>query len=255
LRRADVVMLGNSRTQRAFSTEATADFFRGIGASFYVAGFGYGENVTFAQALFEKLEPRPRAVIVNADPFFDADVSWPARTLLKTENGEGVYGDKEAWQAVHREVCGGDAGLEWLCGDAPAIFRSVTDGRWHLVDHGAPAAIPISRDPEDPSGVRPAAERERWAERARRFLGVLADSGVPRDCVLFTVVPSDFTTYAAARDLARRFGIEVVTADLAGLATTDGSHLTRPSAERWSAALLERAERRLNDCIAGPGLS
>lgn len=244
LRRADVLMLGSSRVQRAFSTEATEAFFRRLGASFYVAGFGYGENVAFAQALIEHLSLRPRAVIVNADPFFDTDLSWPARTLLKTENGDDIYEEKEAWQEVHRKVCGGDAAIGWLCGDRPAIFRSVKDGRWTLADYGPAEPLPIRPAGED----RWLDERDRLVRRAEAFLARLEASGVPRSCVLFTVIPSDFAPYGTARYVAGRTGVDLMTVDLPGLRTTDRSHLTPESAERWSAAQLDRMAPRLARC-------
>lgn len=244
LREADVLMLGSSRVQRAFSTQATEDFFRRIGASFYVTGFGYGENVAFAEALFDHLSLRPKAVIVNADPFFDTDLSWPARTLLKMENGEDIYEHKEAWQAVHRELCAGDGAVDWLCGDRPAIFRSVKDGRWTLANYG-----PVQPKPIQPAGEeRWLDERDLLAERAERFLDDLEAAGVPRACVLFTVIPSDFATYDTARYVAGRTGVEMKEVRLPDLRTTDGSHLTPESAERWSAAQLDRMASRLQDC-------
>lgn len=242
LRRADVLILGNSRTQRAFSTRATGDFFAALGARFYAMGFGYGENVNFAQALFERHGLRPRAVIVNADPFFDTDLSWPARTLLRTENGPTIYGGKLRWQELHRAVCG-DATTAWLCGDEQAIFRSATDGRWTL-STGRP-----SRD----LPIRPVAET-RWleqgdvlAERARSFLAGL---GVPRSCVVFTVVPSDFATYQTARHVAEAAGVPLVVAEEPDLLTTDRSHLTQASAERWSGSFLRAIEGRLRSCLS-----
>lgn len=248
LRKADVLMLGSSRVQRAFSTQATEDFFRRLGASFYVTGFGYGENVAFAQALIENLSLSPKAVIVNADPFFDTDLSWPARTLLKMENGDDIYEDKGTWQEVHREFCGGDAATGWLCGDQPAIFRSVKDGRWTLANYEQAKPLPIRPAGEE----RWLGERERLVRRAQAFLDRLDAAGVPRSCVLFTVIPSDYATYDTARHMAERTGVELVTVELPGLQTTDGSHLTPESAERWSAAQLDRMAPRLADCTGAP---
>src|ERR1700689_4475945 len=46
---ADVVFLGNSRTQFAFSTRAVSEYFSRIGSSFYALGFGYDDKSTFAE--------------------------------------------------------------------------------------------------------------------------------------------------------------------------------------------------------------
>ena len=46
-RNADVLFLGNSRLQVAFSTAATANWFSAASARYYLLGFGYYENVIF----------------------------------------------------------------------------------------------------------------------------------------------------------------------------------------------------------------
>lgn len=245
MKRAEVLILGNSRTQRAFSSEATAAFFRDLGTRFYTAGFGYAENMTFAQALVEKHGLRPRAVVVNADPFFDAGVSWPARTLLRMENGPTIYEGKQRWQEAHRAVCGSAAGA-WLCGETPAIFRSAVDGRWHLAGERRSRDLPIRPRDEE----RWLAQREILVERAEAFLGTL---GVPRSCVVMTVVPSDDAPFETAKLVAEAVGVPFVTVEVPDLRTTDRSHLTGPSAERWSGAFLEAVEDRLRSCLPETG--
>ncbi|HEX9168266.1 MAG TPA: hypothetical protein VF886_04965 [Roseiarcus sp.] len=42
--KADVLFLGNSRMQKAFSTNATTDWFSAASARYYLMGFSYGET-------------------------------------------------------------------------------------------------------------------------------------------------------------------------------------------------------------------
>src|SRR5262249_42639470 len=71
LRRAEVLVLGNSKAMFAFSTRATEDAFRRLGVPYYLLGFGYGESQLFPLALIKKYGLRPKALIINADPFFE----------------------------------------------------------------------------------------------------------------------------------------------------------------------------------------
>src|ERR1700751_2501859 len=54
VRDADVVFLGNSRLQFAFSTRATAEWFCAASARYYLMGFLYYENVIFEEKLLRK---------------------------------------------------------------------------------------------------------------------------------------------------------------------------------------------------------
>src|SRR5271156_6368391 len=57
-RDADVLFLGNSRLQFAFSTSATADWFSAASARYYLLGFSYFENMIFTEPLLRKIGPR-----------------------------------------------------------------------------------------------------------------------------------------------------------------------------------------------------
>src|SRR5208283_3795761 len=74
-RNADVLFLGDSRLQVAFSTAATADWFSAASARYYPMGFSYYENVIFAEKLLSKIHPRARVYVINVDDFFDRSES------------------------------------------------------------------------------------------------------------------------------------------------------------------------------------
>ena len=56
---ADVLFLGNSRLQVAFSTAETADWFSRASARFYLLGFSYYENALFTEALLRRFAREP----------------------------------------------------------------------------------------------------------------------------------------------------------------------------------------------------
>src|SRR5438093_7844150 len=69
--RADVLLLGSSRLQIAFSGSRTAQWFSSLGARYFLLGFSDTENVVFLGPLLSKIRPQPRVVVVNVDNSFD----------------------------------------------------------------------------------------------------------------------------------------------------------------------------------------
>ncbi len=55
---AQVLFLGNSRTQFAFSSKATADWFSSLSESYYLLGFSHFENYTFEAPLLQQAAPK-----------------------------------------------------------------------------------------------------------------------------------------------------------------------------------------------------
>src|SRR6266849_1049503 len=64
---AEVLFLGSSRTQLAFSTVATAEWFSSASARYYLMGFGYNENALFARELLLKFKPQAKVYVVNIE--------------------------------------------------------------------------------------------------------------------------------------------------------------------------------------------
>ena len=59
---ADVIFLGDSRLQFAFSTAATAKWFSSASIKYYLLGFVGSENSAFARALLHKLRPKSKSL-------------------------------------------------------------------------------------------------------------------------------------------------------------------------------------------------
>jgi hypothetical protein len=238
LERADALFVGNSRMQFGFSAEPTRRWFAGIGATHYLVGFAYWENVNFEIPLLKKFTPRPKVAIVNVDSYFVPDQTEPAKAVMHDPAALGNYRRKEFWQIPHRFICGE---LPAFCGNNGAFFRSISTG-YYLRLGGNPGAFPVSEDPKIDS-----ASLEYSVGAAERLMRALP---VERSCVLFTIVPTDATKRVQAEALAHRLDVKFISPQIQGLTTFDRSHLDLDSATRWSAAFFEQAAPEISRCLS-----
>jgi hypothetical protein len=246
-RNADVLFLGDSRLQVAFSTVATGNWFSNPSARYYLMGFSYFENMIFARALLRKIGPRARVYVINIDDFFDKTESPPVKAILDDAGARQQYDVKRRWQRVHESIC---KTFATLCGAKFVIFRSRETGAYY--DYHAEGAInrkitPVSYDHTvDPKAVKSN------AVAAADFLSRFAQG----KCVILTVVPYVGTKIGNAEAIAKSLGMKLVTPGiLQGLQTFDGYHLDGPSAQRWSTAFLQVAGPSIRSCLAQPGAS
>jgi hypothetical protein len=241
-RKADVIFFGNSRLQFAFSTKAAATWFESQSIPYYLLGFSENERYRFEEGLVDRIGARARVYVVNVDRFFEESVSPSARQVMGNDSARDRIDRKRVWQRLHEPAC---AAAPALCGREYAIFRSRTTGAWMRAGRLPNRARPTS---EDPRLEQKQMERERVL--ADQFLRRL---DVPHDCVLLTSVPTVNGRRAHAKGLAAALGHELIAPEIEGLTTFDGSHLDDASAERWSAAFLEQARRRIRNCTLRSG--
>jgi hypothetical protein len=240
LQSADVLFLGNSRMQYGFSGEPTQRWFAAAGATHYLMGFSYWENVNFEMPLLKKIAPQARVFIVNVDSYFVPDQTEPAKAVMHDPSALSRYRRKEFWQAPHRFICGK---FPKVCGNNESFYRSVSTG-YYIRQGGDSGAFEVSEDPTIDSvsfGYSVGA-----AEQLLRALPV------ERSCVLFTIVPTTTTKRVQAEALAQRLGVKFISPQIPGLTTFDRSHLNADSAERWSAAFFEQAEPEIRRCLVAP---
>jgi hypothetical protein len=235
---AQVMFLGSSRMEFAFSTIATDDWFATHDLSYYLLGFSHTENVTFVAPLLEKIAPRASAYVINIDGFFDDRETEPVAAIGHGDNPESRYSRKRIWQAPHRVLC---SAVPSLCGDSLGFFRTRATGTWtfHGTDtlvHGGIADAPI----KDRAAVN------RRIEIGREFV---AELPVERGCVFFTVAPWAATPREEAETVAAALGVELLAPRGENLHTFDGSHLDDPSAEIWSQQFFASAGEHIERCV------
>lgn len=241
--RADVLFLGNSRMQFGFSTEAVEKFFAERQVPFYLLGFAYNGNWLFTRELLARDRHQARAYVINVDTFFDSVYTRPADAVLHDRGAHRRYITKQRWQPPHRLVCGA---APFLCGAGSAFFRLPGNGTWTADVRGIPPAPTVTDTVPDEPLI------EAYSRAAIEFVGTLP---VPRECIIFTVVPHERTRTVSHRRVAEAAGVRFIAPEVDGLMLFDGSHLDRPSAERWSAAFLQAAEPYLTPCLAAPARS
>jgi len=236
---ADVLIVGSSRLQFAFSGKATASWFSALDIHPYLLGFSASETVVFFEPLLAKIHPRAKVYVVNVDRFFDDRVSPPADQILHGHDILGRYEEKRTWQQLHRGLCGA---LPAACGTALAIYRTRETGIWRRMGSGPFEAKRVSDG--QPSRV------ERWDHYGKLAEKFLAQLPVDRSCVILTIVPTVETKRAEAMAIAAKLGHDLLAPQIEGLSTFDGSHLDDASAERWSAAFFQAAGPRIRSCVA-----
>jgi hypothetical protein len=241
-RNADVLFLGNSRLQVAFSTAATADWFSAASARYYLLGFSYFENMIFAEELLTRIRPRARVYVINVDDFFDRSESPPVKTILHDPEAQNRYERKRLWQRVHEPVCKSFAAL---CGVKFVIFRSRETGAYYTEGAAQQKITPVSYDEVFSQNVV-----NSNTAAAIDFLSHFTQG----KCVILTTVPFVGTKIGNVNAIATALGKSLVTPGiLEGLRTYDGFHLDQPSAARWSQAFFQAAGSNIRACLEEPG--
>jgi hypothetical protein len=243
-RDADVLVIGNSRLQIALSTQPTADFFAAAKAKYYLMGFSYNENVAFTGELLRKMQPRASVFIINVNDFFRPGETVAAKGILHDPDAKNKYGWKAFAQKLHRPIC---ERFGALCGKRYAVFRSRENGAYYRIPRDEPVwpenAVSYDRS------VDPALVQDETA-RAIDFLKQFAQG----KCVILTNAPYAGTNEGEAEAIAKGVGLPLVTLEnLEGLDTSDGHHLDRVSADRWSRAFYEAVGPEIRSCIERHG--
>jgi hypothetical protein len=236
---ADVLFLGNSRMQFAFSTAATARWL--ASARYYLLGFLGFENSVFARALLYKLKPRAKVYVISIDDFFEPSERPLAKIVMQAGAGRPRYQVKRFLQFVHEAIC---MKLTTICGDGVVVFRSRQTGMFNMLQTSKLKGLArqVSYDQQiDKHAISEA------IAIGRTFLSELP---VKPECVIFTAIPTVHTKLQAANAIASGLGKTLVVPEqLDGLQTIEGVHLDHSSAERWSEVFFKIAGPDIQKCV------
>lgn len=241
---ARVVLLGNSRAQIAFSSQATEDYFAARNVGFFNMAFG-GEMDVFPRRIIEKYDLRPDVIIVNVDYFFYDSANIVARKILNNTSSAHFEYDLKAWvQPWHWLICTNKETLlgGLICGGMPTQYKSRRNGR--------------VRSPNWPnqniaitySGNYPASFVPGFLATARKFKRFADKRGA---CLVLTVVPSFYATPKVGREIAAALKVPIILPPAQGLTSVDGSHLNPESAEVWSRAFFNEFGPVMDRCLKG----
>jgi hypothetical protein len=238
--KADVLFLGNSRTQFGFSTAATAQWFLSASASYYLLGFGLWENSIFEGALLQKLKPRAEVYIINVVGFFQPFEAPLAKVIMHDPAERSRSLGKRYLQFVHKSIC---MKLTPICGHITPTYRSRQTGMWYVQEFSTFKGLerPVSYDREIDKR-----EIDDGIAIGRSFL---SDLSAKPECVILTAVPYAGTKLGVAKAIASGLGKMLVFPELDGLHTFDGNHLDPASAERWSEPFFKAVGPQIQKCL------
>jgi hypothetical protein len=243
LRAADVLILGNSRAQFAFSTDAVSRYFESRNIKYFVLGFGHGEMSDLPAAIMLKYGANPKVIIANADPFFSHQRSEMAEQLLHGSISVRLkYVLKGVTLDAFASIC---SIAPSLCGSpASFVYRSSVNGFWMPMRFPLDRAIAFhpSAEPFDQNLI------DLWSKAGLEFLQA---TGIDRDCVILTGVPApNYATAALASGLGKLMDVGVLNVSVPLMNTFDNAHLNVETAQRWSEAFLGRANSMIEKCLA-----
>lgn len=245
LRKAEVLVLGNSRLMFAARPVVLDRFFAARHQRYYLLGFGFREADRFPRAVIEKFDLRPQTVVVNADGFFLDSLSEFGAAVMRDSRFDAwkfsheSEASHEVRRALHQLIPNwldlfGRPGFPWP--RELIIYRSRSNGAWQLSPWEAgTSGVPV-RDLEQPglSGEELASARQ-----FKAFLDARDAS------LILTYVPTPRPLSAGPALLARALGVPLVAVHPTGLRTEDEDHLDEPSGAAWSDAFVRQLERYL----------
>ena len=250
-RRADILFIGDSRMPIGFREEDIVPAAGALGLRVFSLACGHVERVPFALKLIRKHDLRPKVVVVVGGPHMFRDMlSGPAKKAMKLTKWRAwtQWIEADARWRLQSWLHAWLPKIDWFGQPLTSswiLYRSTRTG-WLIPVLEPSASYPIGFDREDASYAPslPVA-RELEEELDRRGAALI-----------LSMVPYGNTRVGHLPFLARELGVPVVLPSFDGLATADGSHLARSSAESYGKAfwsqLLALPEVREKLSLDGP---
>ena len=248
---ADVIIFGNSRTMRSFSTDAMDNYFKNKGLT-YVIFAVEGASFASAQHTVNKLGLKPKIVMTNTEILYTNVVGKAFSDLVYFPDKYKTRFDFfHAAQSLQKWACqSGIKRLEdYYCkGRTSAGWRSAVTGRfkWELIAEPEKNILFSPRSEKNPPNSRLSA----ILPNAKEFL---SNSNFKESCHVLYLVNSPKSEPNLQVALAHEVGALPVYTPLNGLRSYDNSHLDRPASERWSQAFVKDLDLALDKCLEGEG--
>ena len=246
---ADVIVFGNSRTMRSFSTDAIDNYFKEKGLTYMVLA---SEGASFRSSILtsERMKIKPKIIMVNSEIFVSDKISPAFRDLVDfPQKYETRYRFFNAAQTLHRRICTSKNNFlkEFYCeGRINANWRSAETGRfkWDLVAEAEKQVVFDYTLKADHVYSR------LYTDRAIELLDM---RNYKQSCPVLYQVNSPRSTPKLMEKMADLLGVQSAFAYMGGLATYDKSHLDRPNSERWAQEFVKVLDPVIDNCLAGKG--
>lgn len=222
---ANILIIGNSRTQTAFIPDMMDTFFNSLGLRYYMLACGHAERFQFFMKLIEHYDIRDKTVVVNIESFFHASMSEPATEAVNLPVSF-LWFDIAALYHY-------DAFISKFVRNMP-FYRSIERGTWYLESR---AGIDWSASPAVYRKYGTLSDD--YVHNMEIFIRFLRD----RDFrIVFMVVPTEKpdTSIGSAKSLSIGYNIPLILVDSTGFMTYDKSHLNRAAAINFSTQFFKK---------------
>jgi hypothetical protein len=236
-RRADVLLLGDSRVNFGFPDNVLQKVAAESDVHVFNLGFSAGERITFPLDIIRRFDLRPRVVVVNSDRFFFASAGSALAMHMLSHRSL----TRDVWQdykLVVESNIAFDLGLKfhqyvprfYMAKMSPRLifFRSHETGSWHWT-----AAQPITCSV--PIAINDLDELLNADER-QNAIAFKREMDLRQTTIVLTDVPHNESCSRKLQQLADLLQAPIIIPRVDDLATIDTSHLTSDSATRFSTA-------------------
>lgn len=248
---ADVIIFGNSRTKRSFSTDAIDNYFKSKGLT-YVIFAVEGASYASARHTVEKLDLKPKIVMTNTEILHTNTVGAAFGDLVYFPDKYKTRFDFfHAAQSLQKWACSSKSETlkNFYCqGKKGAGWRSAITGRlkWNFVAKPEKNILfKAKKEAKIPTG-----RMNRVLPFARDFL---SHPNFKDSCHVLYLVNSPQSEPNLQSTLTTEVGGLAVYTPFNDLKTYDKSHLDRPTSERWATAFVKDLDPALDRCLQGEG--
>jgi len=242
---ADVLIFGNSRTMRSFSTDAIDNYFEQKGLT-YVILAAEGSTYRAALATTQALNLRPKIVLINSEILYSDKVGEAFRDLIDFPDKYNTrYSFFYAAQSLQKWACNSDIQSlkDYYCkGRRKAQWRSARNGRleWRLI---APT------EKQELIKARNLYKAEWKNQFVRNGQKMLDRRHFKKSCPILYLINSPNSHPDMMKDMAEDLAIDSVYVPVEGLTTYDKSHLDRPNSEIWAREFVKGLDAKIDKCI------
>jgi hypothetical protein len=229
VRRADIVFLGSSRVLFGIDGQTFDAFAQRYGIKMFNLAFAGVKSGEFSRLLIHKWDIHPPIWVIDLyagppDNFSSSFFNLSRMGLFETYS-IGEWGKFEAYANV------GIRNLRWRVKMAfgleqPSSYRSSETGNWYL--DRWPNRLRTDM-PKMANAESPCAAESKEIEAASKFIHEIGGD------VVVTQVPSKFSCYKRAQEIASALGVPLFAPDPSEFSTTDGGgHLDEISSTKYS---------------------
>lgn len=230
-RQADVLFIGDSRMPVGLRGEFLLPNADALGIRLFSLGMGHVERVRFAMDLIRKHDIRPKVLIAVGGPHIYRDVySEMSQQAIQMSKWDAIKHQFEAtpWWNLQFRLHHLVPKIEFFRDrfqPGYIYYRSSHTGWWYpSLEWSGKYPVRYAEEYENYEDYLPIAHELHQELKRRGTLLVL------------TIVPYGSTRIGHLAYLSKKLNIPVVLPEVEDLRTSDGSHLTRESARRYSHA-------------------